>query len=145
MPAYADAEQFYTIMDEGFQRMAADPQALTDFQRRRMAVLLRTAAPETATLIDGRVDPVQISFGAAAGKADLALMMPGDLLHEILMERASIKSSFMSGNIQVSGNVFRAMQLADLFHQIQRVYPQVRRDLGFDGVATQAAGQTLVE
>lgn len=134
MPSYADAEQFYTIMGEGFQRMAADPQALTDFQRRRMTVLLRTTDPETATLIDGRVNPVQISFGAAAGNADLALVMPGDLLHEILMERASIKSSFMSGSIQVSGNVFRAMQLADLFHQIQRVYPQVRRDLGFDGV-----------
>ena len=134
MPAYVDAEQFYTIMDQGFQRMAADPQALADFQRRRMSVLLQTTAPETATLIDGRANPVQISFGAAAGKTDLGLTMPGDLLHEILMERASIKSSFMSGSIQVSGNVFRAMQLADLFHQIQRVYPQVRRDLGIDGV-----------
>lgn len=134
MTAYVDAEQFYTIMDQGFQRMAADPQALADFQRRRMSVLLRTTAPETATLIDGRANPVQISFGAADGKTDLGLTMPADLLHEILMERASIKSSFMSGSIQVSGNVFRAMQLADLFHQIQRVYPQVRRDLGIDGV-----------
>lgn len=133
MPAYTDAEQFYTIMDLGFQRMAADPQALADFQGRRMTVLLQTTTPETATLIDGRANPVQISFGAAAGKTDLGLTMPGDLLHEILMERASIKSSFMSGSIQVSGNVFRAMQLADLFHQIQRVYPQVRRDLSLDG------------
>ena len=48
------------------------------------------------------------------------------------MQTAGVKASFMSGAVQVSGNVFRALQLADLFHQIQRVYPQVRQDLGHD-------------
>ena len=134
MPAYTDAEQFYTVMDEGFRRMAADPQALADFQRRRMMVLLRTTAPDTATVIDGRANPAQVTFRTVARTTDLGITMPADLLHDILMQRASIKSSFMSGAVQVSGNVFRAMQLANLFHQIQRVYPHVRRDFGLDGV-----------
>ncbi len=134
MPAYTDAEQFYTVMDEGFRRMAADPQALADFQRRRMMVSLRTTAPDTVTIIDGRANPAQVTFRSAVRSADLGVTMPADLLHDILMQRASVKSSFMSGAVQVSGNVFRAMQLADLFHQIQLVYPQVRRDFGLDGV-----------
>ncbi|HNS03006.1 MAG TPA: SCP2 sterol-binding domain-containing protein [Anaerolineae bacterium] len=129
MPVYQNPEQFYAILDEGFRRMAADPQALTDFQRRRMLVTLQTTDPETLIVFDGRVNPVQVSYGQVNGRADLALKMSTDLLHQILMEEASVKQSFLSGAVQVSGNIFRALQLADLFHQIQRVYPQVRQDL----------------
>ncbi len=129
MPVYQNPEQFYAILDEGFRRMAADPQALTDFQRRRMLVTLQTTDPETLIVFDGRVNPVQVSYGQVNGRADLGLKMSTDLLHQILMEEASVKQSFLSGAVQVSGNVFRALQLADLFHQIQRVYPQVRQDL----------------
>lgn len=129
MPVYQSAEQFYTVLDEGFRRMAADPQALADFQRRRMAVSLQTVDPATFTTIDGRVNPAKVTFGSGTNRPDLALTMSADLLHAILMDQASIKESFLSGKVQVTGNVFRAMQLADLFHQIQRVYPQVYQDL----------------
>lgn len=132
MPVYQTAEELYAVMGEGFQRMAADPNALTDFQRRRMLVSIKTTDPEAMVVLDGRANPVQVTFDAPAGKADLGLQMPADLLHDILMQVAGVKASFMSGAVKVSGNVFRAMQLADLFHQIQRVYPQVRRDLGHD-------------
>lgn len=132
MPVYQTAEQFYAVMSEGFQRMAADPDALTDFQRRRMLVSITTTDPKAIVVIDGRANPVQVAFDTPASKADLGLQMPTDLLHDILMQTAGVKDSFMSGAVKVSGNVFRAMQLADLFHQIQRVYPQVRRDLGYD-------------
>ncbi len=132
MPVYQTAEQFYAVLSEGFQRMAADPDAMTDFQRRRMLVSITTTEPAAVIVIDGRANPVQVTFDTPASKADLGLQMPTDLLHDILMQTAGVKASFMSGAVQVSGNVFRAMQLADLFHQIQRVYPQVRRDLGYD-------------
>jgi putative sterol carrier protein len=132
MPVYQTAEQFYAVMDEGFRRMAADPDAMTDFQRRRMLVSISTTEPEAVVVIDGRANPVQVAYDAPAGRVDLGLKMTADLLHDILMQTAGVKASFMSGAVQVSGNVFRAMQLADLFHQIQRVYPQVRRDLGHD-------------
>jgi len=129
MPVYQESQQFYAVLAEGFRRMAADSQSLADFQRRRMAVALRTSDPETVTVIDSRVNPTQVSYGVAAGKADLALSMPADLLHAILMQEAGVRQSFMSGAVQVTGSIIRALQLADLFHQIQRVYPQVRRDL----------------
>lgn len=132
MPVYQTAHDFYAVLSEGFQRMAADPDALSDFQRRRMLVSITTTDPAAVVVIDGRVQPVQVTYDAPASKADLGLKMPGDLLHGILMQTAGVKASFMSGAVQVSGNVFRAMQLADLFHQIQQVYPQVRRDLGYD-------------
>jgi putative sterol carrier protein len=129
MPVYQNPQQFYAVLEEGFRRMAADPQALADFQRRRMAVALHTSDPETVTVIDSRVNPTQVSYGVAAGKSDLALKMPTDLLHAILMKEAGVRQSFTSGAVQVTGSIFRALQLADLFHQIQRVYPQVRQDL----------------
>ncbi len=129
MPVYQSPEQFYAILDEGFRRMAADPQALADFQRRRMLVTLQTTDPQTIIVFDGRVNPMQVSYDQVNGRADLGLKMSTDLLHQILMQEASVKQSFMSGAVQVSGNVFRALQLADLFHQIQRVYPQVRQDM----------------
>ena len=37
----------------------------------------------------------------------------------------------MSGRMKVTGNVFRAMQLADLFRKIEAVYPNVMREQGY--------------
>lgn len=131
MAVYQTSEEFQAVLQEGFLRMGADPAALSDFQKRRMTVVLKTNDPALTVTIDGRATPTAVSFGEPPARGDLMILMKSDLLHDILMDRASVKSSFLSGAVQVTGNVFRAMQLGDLFHQIQRVYPQVRNDIGY--------------
>ena len=132
MAVYQSSEEFRAVLQEGFRRMGADPEALADFQKRRMTVVLKTSDPALTVTIDGRTSPATVSFDEQPAKSDLMILMKSDLLHDILMDRASVKSSFLSGAVQVTGNIFRAMQLGDLFHQIQRVYPQVRSDIGYN-------------
>ncbi|MER2600100.1 MAG: SCP2 sterol-binding domain-containing protein [Caldilineales bacterium] len=123
MPVYQNAEDFYALLRAAFQEMSADPRSLADFQRRRLAVQITTTAPAAVLVIDGRSEPVAFSLGQTAARSDLALTLPADLLHSILLDESSVRTAFTSGQVEVKGNIFRALQLADLFHELQRVYP----------------------
>ena len=123
MPVYQNAEDFYALLRAGFRQMAADPRSLADFQRRRMTVQINTTDPTALIVFDGHANPVTLTLGEPAGRADLALALPADLLHSILLDESSVRAAFTSGRVEVKGNIFRALQLADLFHEIQRVYP----------------------
>lgn len=125
MPVYQTADDFYAVLRAGFGELAADPRTLADFQRRRMTVQIRTTNPETITVIDGKAAPAAFSFGAASTRVDLSLVLPADLFHSILLGETGVRAAFTSGNVQVDGSIFRALQLADLFRQIQRVYPRI--------------------
>lgn len=131
MSFYPDAEAFYAIMREIFDRLNADPRAIADFQSKKMAVRIRCSDPEAEFFVDGRSNPLKASVGPQPGRPDLALELQADLLHDILMGTESLKAAFLNGRIKVTGNVFRAMQLADLFRQVEKLYPQVLRDAGY--------------
>jgi putative sterol carrier protein len=128
MAVYESADEFYQVMREVLKRLEADPEAVKEFAGTKMAVRIRGTAPAVELVIDGRHNPVQASVGPSAGKADLELTLSTDLLHDILVGKAGIKDSFMSGQVKVSGNIFRAMRLAGPFRHVQQIYPQVLQE-----------------
>lgn len=127
MPVYQNADDFYALLRASFEQMSADPRSLADFQRRRLTVQITTADPAAMLVIDGRSEPVAFSLGERVARPDLALALPADLLHSILLDENSVRAAFTSGQVEVKGNIFRALQLADLFHELQRVYPPLYR------------------
>jgi alkyl sulfatase BDS1-like metallo-beta-lactamase superfamily hydrolase len=129
---YQDSDQFYQVMEALFQRLAADPQAAASFGHNKMVVRLRCTDPPAEIVLDGRNNPVQASFGPQPVQADLDLLMTADLLHNIWLGQVRLRDAFMSGQIKVAGNVFRAMRLADLFREAEATYPLVLRDLGYE-------------
>lgn len=129
MAVYGSTDEFYQVMQEVLMRLEADPEAVREFAGTKMAVRIRGTDPAVELVIDGRHNPVQASVGPAAGRTDLELSLSTDLLHEILLGRAGIKDSFMSGQVKVSGNIFRAMRLAGPFRHVQQIYPQVLQEI----------------
>ena len=131
MAVFAASDDFYTVMQTIFERLIADPAATQDFQSRKMIVRIKGTDPSVELLLNGKTTPIQVSFGPQPGRADLELLIAVDLLHGILTDQESLRAAFMSGRMKVTGNVFRAMQLADLFRKIEAVYPNVMREQGY--------------
>ncbi len=131
MAVFAASDDFYAVMQTIFERLIADPAATQDFQSRKMIVRIKGTDPSVELLLNGKTTPIQVSFGPQPGRADLELLIAVDLLHGILTDQESLRAAFMSGRMKVTGNVFRAMQLADLFRKIEAVYPNVMREQGY--------------
>jgi hypothetical protein len=131
MAFYKSSEEFYAVIQKGFDELAKDPKATADFHSRHMVVDIRLSDPSAEIMLDGRSNPIKTSFGPYAGKSDLKLELSTDLFHGILMGTESVKSAFMGGSVKVTGNVFRALQLKDLFYQISRLYPNILREMGY--------------
>ena len=85
-------------------------------------------------LLDGRQPPLQVFFGSTPGLANLEISLPADLLHDIWLGRESTHKAFYSGRIRTTGNLLKAMQLAEVFQEAERVYPAVAAKYGLEGV-----------
>ncbi len=131
MSVFADANAFYTVMRKMVERLAQDAAAVESFKRAKMTVRFNCTAPQAVMILDGRHNPVQALFGAQAVRSDLDLSLTADLLHDLLLGRKRIRDSFLAGEIKVSGNIFRAMQLAEPLRHVEAVYPQVLREMGY--------------
>ncbi|MCB0256351.1 MAG: SCP2 sterol-binding domain-containing protein [Anaerolineae bacterium] len=131
MAVFATSDDFYAVMQVIFDRLIADPGATKDFQSRKMIVRIKGTDPDVEIWLNGKTNPIQASIGPQPGRADLDLLLAVDLLHRILTDQESLRAAFMDGRLKVSGNVFRAMQLADLFRKIEAIYPDVMREQGY--------------
>ena len=131
MAVFATSDDFYAVMQVIFDRLIADPGATKDFQSRKMIVRIKGTDPDVEIWLNGKTNPIQASIGPQPGRADLDLLLAVDLLHRILTDQESLRAAFMDGRLRVSGNVFRAMQLADLFRKIEAIYPQVMQEQGY--------------
>ena len=131
MAIFATSDDFYAVMQVIFDRLIADPGATKDFQSRKMIVRIKGTDPDVEIWLNGKTNPIQATIGPQPGRADLDLLLAVDLLHRILTDQESLRAAFMDGRLRVSGNVFRAMQLADLFRKIEAIYPQVMQEQGY--------------
>lgn len=122
MAVYADAPQLYTVLGRVFDTVKERPAAIESFTRSNLVVRLRLTEPDAEVLLDGRQPPLEVFFGPRPGKADLELTMAADTLHLVWSGQRKLKDLFFGGQIQTSGNLFRAMELADLFREAERVY-----------------------
>lgn len=130
---FADAAQFYAVMKEVFDYIAQHPQHIDSFTRSNLVIRMRTTQPDAELLLDGRQPPLQVFLGPTAGLANLEISLPADLLHDMWMGRESTHKAFYTGRIRTSGNLLKAMQLAEVFEEAERIYPAVVRRYGLEG------------
>ena len=130
MPFYSDPKVIRSIMTEVFDRLNATPGAADDFVKHHMVVSLYLDNPKTFIGLDGRQEPVGLSFSPDGVKPDLAIRLDADLLHNILLGSVRLRDAYFSGQIKTKGSVFKAMKLADLFRQAEKLYPVVLKERG---------------
>jgi putative sterol carrier protein len=95
---------------------------------------MRTTEPDAELLLDGRQPPLQVFFGATPGAANLEIALAADLLHNMWLGRESTHNAFYTGRIRTTGNLLKAMQLAEIFQEAERIYPTIARKYGLTGV-----------
>jgi putative sterol carrier protein len=117
-------------MQEVFERLNATPGAADDFVKHHMVVSLYLDDPKTFIGLDGRDKPVKLSFSPDGAKPDLAIRLDADLLHNILLGNTRLRDAYFGGGIKTKGSVMKAMKLADLFRQAEKLYPVVLKERG---------------
>lgn len=133
MGVFADEAQFYAVMKEVFDYIAQHPQHIDSFTRSNLVIRMRTAQPDAELLLDGRQPPLQVFFGPTPGVANLEIALPADLLHDMWLGRESTHKAFYTGRIRTTGNLLKAMQLAEVFQEAERIYPTIARKYGLEG------------
>ncbi len=130
MSFYSDSKTLRTIMNAVFERLNATPGASDDFVKHRMVVNIYLDAPKTFIGLDGKQKQVGISFSPDGAKPDLAIRLDADLLHNILLGTVRLRDAYFGGQIKTKGSIFKAMKLADLFRQAEKLYPVVLKEKG---------------
>ena len=133
MAVYKNDQQFYRVMRDVFDYIAAHPQHTASFTRSNLVIRMRTTEPRAEILLDGRQPPLQVFFGPTPGVANLEIDLPADLLHEIWLGHESTHKAFYTGRIRTSGNLLKAMKLGEVFQEAERIYPAVARKHGITG------------
>jgi hypothetical protein len=133
MSVFADEVQFYAVMKEVFDFVIQHPQHIESFTRSNLVIRMRTTDPDAEILLDGRQPPLEVFFGATPGLANLEVVLPADLLHELWLGRESTHKAFYTGRIRTTGNLLKAMQLGEVFQEAERIYPTVAHKYGLPG------------
>jgi hypothetical protein len=133
MAVFADEVQFYIVMQEVFDFVVRHPQHIESFTRSNLVIRMHTTDPEAEILLDGRQPPLEVFFGPSPGLANLEVTLPADLLHAMWLGKESTHKAFYTGRIRTTGNLLKAMQLAEVFQEAERIYPTVARKYGLEG------------
>ncbi len=131
MAVFATIEEYYNVMRRLFERMRDENGAEGVIHQARLVLRLRTTDPQAVITVNGRRKPMEITYGENHVQADLDITLPADLLHDIWLNRVSLRESFFAGEIKVKGPIVRAMQVAPLFEAAERLYPQVLAEQGY--------------
>jgi hypothetical protein len=128
MPFYPDTETLCDVMMELFRRMMANPAAMQNLHRKHVTLRLEMTEPVLSLTVNGRAQPPTFSCDGNAPRADLVMHMQADVLHQIWLSEIRLRDAYHAGKIKVQGSLLKALSMADLFRQVEALYPQVLRD-----------------
>jgi len=130
MAFYRDSEMLCSVMSDLFQRTMSAPAGVKTLQQNRLVIRLMMSDPQFVLTIDGKSVPPRFACGVDGVRPDLVLRMPADVLHQVWLGKLRLRDAFFGGQIKLEGSMLRAMGLADLFRQVEALYPQVLRERG---------------
>ena len=131
MSYYQNSEEFYDCAQMLFDRVQIEyPDAADDVIKSKLIIGFRCDTPPARILINGRHNPASFSFGETKIRPEVEVMMKTDTLHRILMGELGLAKALRNKDVRVRGPAHKSLALANLFHQLQILYPQVLKDQG---------------
>jgi len=128
MPVFTDSAQLYDCLKMLFTRIGDDdPEASITVASSRLIMRMRCWEPEAEVLINGRVNPVKISYGPGKLRPDLDLEIAADTLHYILLGQMNLTKALGSGTLKFRGPVHKSFVMEQIFRRGQAVYPEILR------------------
>jgi hypothetical protein len=126
MPVYRRSEQLSANLRQLFDQIAGDDgSAGEEISKSRLIIRLKTRDPEVEIVVNGRKNPVEVSYGTTRLRPDLDIDLSADALHRILLAELSLKQALTSGQLRVRGQVFKSYALEELFRRGQELYPGI--------------------
>ena len=131
MAIYADSQQLYACARALFDQIQEQhPEAAKAILASHLVIRLRTTDPTVEITINGRKNPVEITYGPTRLRPTLDIELAADTLHQVLLGERSLKKAFAGGLLKVRGPVWKTSELADLLDQGRQIYPQVLKEQG---------------
>lgn len=142
MATYRNSDELYSSLKLLFTRIQDQgPGATQSVTKAHMIIRLSCSGPSAEVTINGRQNPVQVTYGGgaqggatgAAVRPDLDVTLTADALHSILLAELPLRRALASGQMKVRGPIWKTPALEDILHRGQSLYPQVLRDQGLNG------------
>jgi putative sterol carrier protein len=125
MPVYQTSEQLDSVLKQLFNKIKENKSAVQTVTSSRMVIRLSMSNPTAEVTINGRHNPVEMTFGPSQVRPDLDVSLPADTLHLILTGEMPLRKALASGGMKVKGPIWKTFALQEILHQGQAVYPQI--------------------
>jgi hypothetical protein len=131
MPFYTNSDYLYRAMQNLFERLAEKrPGPMDALSASRLTIRFKLKEPSAEILVNGRMQPARLMYGSSSLRPDLDVELSADLLHQILLDEASIKKSIAARQLKVTGPVWKTTLLADILQEGKSIYPAILRENG---------------
>ena len=135
MAVYQSDKQFYTTMQQLFERMRLqEPNPIDQLAVNKLMVVLRFTEPTATILVNGRKSPVSIQYGPSSSPIlpDIDAQLSADVLHAILMQKISLKHALLVRKMKVSGMLWKTNSLGAILDHGRLLYPGILHDIGIN-------------
>ncbi len=131
MAFYHDSEQFVATLDSLFKRVQQSyPNAAEDLEQAKLILRFRCSNPAADILINGRRHPASITFGENRIRPEVDVALSADTLHLILLGELGLAKALASRALKIRGPARKTLAITGLFHECQKLYPEVLRENG---------------
>lgn len=131
MSFFANSVTLYTVLESIFTRIQnEDHQAVLAVSKSKLTIRLVITDPDAELFIDGKHNPVTITYGKTSNRSLLDVALNSMVFHQIMMRQVSMKEVVSSGKFKVRGPFWKAFVLEDIFRKGQEIYPEIIDSLG---------------
>ena len=131
MPIYANADTFYPVIKDVFDRIEKQsPHALAGLMRSKLIVRFKLTHPIAEILLNGRRATFQATYGPTKLLADLDAHFSGDTLHKIFLGEWTLAHALNIGQLRINGPILKGLELVELFEAAKKIYPAVLKERG---------------
>jgi len=131
MQYFSDSEELYLLLQKLFKKIESNnSNASRVIQDSKLSIQIQFNNPFAEVFIDGRKNPVQISYHTKNPRPDFKLELPADMFHEIMTGNVNMKKAISSGKFKVRGPIWKAFVLEDIFRNAKIIYPEILAEMG---------------
>ncbi len=124
MSVYTNSERLISNLTSLFDQIKDQgPGATRAVSASRLVIRLRCHNPSAQVVINGRQNPLKITYGEIAIHPDIDVELSADALHKILLAELPLKKAISSGQMKVRGPLLRLLPWKIFFIAARRYTP----------------------
>lgn len=126
MSVFADTDQLYSVMNELWAQIKADPAMSDALLRTKLIVRFRYREPDGFITIDGSDgENLRITLGDCDATPIVEMSMKSDVAHNFWLGKENPAMSLLQGKMVSRGPVNRALALLPVIKPAFNIYPRI--------------------